>query len=152
VIEFLEHTRTAALRLLITLANRVGRRFVAILKIYSYTYPLSSTFAVVPRVRAAKAAGITKTKELKMKNNKVTFNLSDDGSYFFVRVGNQTGLISTNLVKHQLGIAYTKKDGTHVSEEEILKQKEESQETLALVRQRAELDEKIRDSRKKKVS
>jgi hypothetical protein len=102
-------------------------------------------------VRAAKAAGITKTKEQIMKN-KTTFNLSEDGQYFYVRIGNQTDLISVNLVKHQLGIPYTKKDGTHVSAEEIEAQRAESQKSLELIRQRNQLDDQIRESRKRKVS
>ena len=42
-----------------------------------------------------------------------------DSDVFAVRIGNVSELVSANFIRFQLGIPYTKKDGTVVSAEDI---------------------------------
>ena len=50
-----------------------------------------------------------------MKNNNVKIRATKDNSALIIN----NVLVDVNLLKYHLGIPYTKKDGTHVSAEQI---------------------------------
>ncbi len=62
-----------------------------------------------------------------MKNtNTANARLAQSGKSMVVTVNGQTGFLNLNLVKYLLGIQYTKKNGTLVSEMEIVAMKQRS--------------------------
>ncbi len=62
-----------------------------------------------------------------MKNtNTANARLAQSGKSIVVTVNGQTGFLNINLVKYLLGIQYTKKNGTLVSEMEIMSMKQRS--------------------------
>ncbi len=71
--------------------------------------------------------GTHKRTENCMKNvNTANARLAQSGKSIVVTVNGQTGFLNINLVKYLLGIQYTKKNGTLVSEMEIVAMKQRS--------------------------
>ncbi len=62
-----------------------------------------------------------------MKNtNSANARLAQSGKSIVVTVNGQTGFLNINLVKYLLGIQYTRKNGTLISEMEIVAMKQRS--------------------------
>ncbi len=73
--------------------------------------------------------GTHKRTENFMKNsNTANARLAQSGKSIIVTVNGQTGFLNVNLVKYLLGVEYTKKNGTLVSEADIVAIKQRSQD------------------------
>jgi len=62
---------------------------------------------------------------MKATNQRPAAKLSKNGKYLIVENAGQAAILNANLIRYLLDIPYTRKDGTHVSTQEIyfLKQK-----------------------------
>ena len=54
-----------------------------------------------------------------MKIQKTNAKMSQDGKFLVVTLNGETGFVNSNLLRYFLGVPYTKKNGIHVSSEDI---------------------------------
>lgn len=59
--------------------------------------------------------------------NSATARVSKNGKYLIVEANGQSTILNANLIRYLFDVPYTRKDGTHVSVEEIFKMKQEAQ-------------------------
>ena len=64
-----------------------------------------------------------------MKNNikRATAKLSKNGKYLLVDMEGEVGILNANLVRYLFDIPYTRKNGKHVSSQEIFQMKVDAQ-------------------------
>ena len=61
-----------------------------------------------------------------VRENKLVVHYDQKRDLFLIRLGIRAEVVSANFIRYQLGIAYTKKDGTYVNEETIAQSKKEA--------------------------
>ena len=64
---------------------------------------------------------------MKSNSKTATARLSKNGKYLVVNVNGQGAILNANLVRYLFDIPYTRKDGTHVSKDQIFHMKENAQ-------------------------
>jgi len=59
---------------------------------------------------------------------KTSIRTTKKGDALIVKIGDQSAIFSTNLIKYHLGLEYTKKNGQVVTIEEIAKKRQRAQD------------------------
>lgn len=78
--------------------------------------------------------GENKGEKMKSNSTKASARLSQNGKYLIVESNGQSTILNANLVRYLFDVPYTRKDGTHVSNNQIFEMKQ---------RARAAYDSKI---------
>lgn len=81
--------------------------------------------------------GENKGEKMKSNSNKASARLSKNGKYLIVESSGQSTILNANLVRYLFDVPYTRKDGTHVSNDRIYEMKQRAQ---------AAYDKKVRSS------